>query len=135
MSTGEASTAGKNGVRANLTRGRERGQVENKEFAAFARRILRAFSKRVAQGDVEALTDLLAFAKDLDAEIQDAVTGLRKFGYSWAEVADRAGVKKQTAYERWGPKRPGPAVATNASSHVVCTVQLSLWTESAGGEP
>jgi len=125
---------GKNGVRADLTRDRERGQVENKEFAAFARRILRAFSRRVAQGDVEALTDLLAFAKDLDAAIQDAVDGLREFGYSWAEIADRAGTKRQTAYERWGPKRPASARDTDGSPVVVCTVQLSLFASSNGGE-
>ena len=67
-------SAKKNGVRANLTEARERGQVENKEFAAFAKRILRAFSRRVAQGDVEALTDLLAFERDLQGAIQDAVS-------------------------------------------------------------
>jgi len=30
--------------------------VENDEYAAFARRILRAYARRVADGDVEALT-------------------------------------------------------------------------------
>lgn len=130
-------SSNKNGVRSDLTRARERGQVENKKFAAFARRILRAFSRRVAQGDVEALTDLLAFAKDLDVAIQNAVDGLREFGYSWAEIAQRAGTKRQTAYERWGQGRATP-VSTNGTPAVVCTVQLSLFTSSgssSGGEP
>jgi hypothetical protein len=136
MSTGARPTrTGNNGVRANLTGGRERGQVENKEFAAFAKRIVKAFSRRVAQGDVEALTDLLAFAADLDVAIQDAVDGLREFGYSWAEIAARAGMKRQSAYERWGPKRATattPATSEAATSHVVCTVQLSLFTSPGG---
>lgn len=135
MSKGDTPTGrSKNGVRANLTRDRERGLVENKEFAAFARRIVRAFSRRVAQGDVEALTDLLAFAKDLDTAIQDAVDGLREFGYSWAEIADRAGTKRQTAFERWGSKRPSSATDGEGSPVVVCTVQLSLFSSSNGGE-
>ncbi|HZM76714.1 MAG TPA: hypothetical protein VFC19_13360 [Candidatus Limnocylindrales bacterium] len=123
-----------NSVRANLTTGRERATVENKEFAAFARRIVRAFARRVAQGDIEALTDLLAFAADIDDALQDAVTGLREYGYSWSEIAKRAGTKKQTAYERWAAKRTTASEAEVNASHVVCTVQLSLVAEPAGGE-
>jgi len=121
-------------VRADLTPDRERATVENKEFAAFAKRIVRAFSRRVAQGDVEALADLLAFAKDLDGAIQDAVTGLREFGYSWSEIASRAGTTKQTACERWGSKRPTTVAAEVVTARVVCTVQLSLLSEPTGGE-
>lgn len=92
-----------NGVRADLTPPRRtRGTVENKDFAAFAGRILRAFARRVADGDVEALADLLAFAKQIDRATQDAVDGLREFGYSWTEIGHRAGITKQTAQERWG---------------------------------
>ena len=117
----------KKSVRADLTPDRERTTVENKEFAAFAKRIVRAFSRRVAQGDVEALADLLTFAKDLDGAIQDAVDGLREFGYTWSEIANRAGTTKQTACERWGSKR-------TPAARVVCTVQLSLLSEPTGGE-
>jgi hypothetical protein len=92
----------KNGVRSDLTVTRGRKTVENKEYAAMAKRIVKAFSKRVAAGDVEALSDLLALSKDLNAAIGDAVTGLREFGYSWSEIASRVGVTKQTAQERWG---------------------------------
>ena len=81
---------------------RERTTVENKEFAAFAQRIVKAFSRRVASGDVEALPDLIVFATALDTAIGDAVTGLREFGYTWPEIAARAGITPVQAHERWG---------------------------------
>ncbi len=114
----------KNTVRDDLTPGRRR-PVENKAFAAFARRVIRAFSRRVAQGDVDALTDLLEFAAELDDALQDAVTGLREYGYSWSEIAQRAGIRKQTAYERWGSKR---------TSALTLTVNVSVNDETSGGE-
>ena len=51
--------------------------VENAEFTAFGRRVLRAAGRRVAAGDVDALPALAALAAELDAAITDAVTGLR----------------------------------------------------------
>jgi hypothetical protein len=41
-------------------RPRRRDVVENDEYAAFVRRIVRAYARRVATGDVEALTDMVA---------------------------------------------------------------------------
>jgi hypothetical protein len=83
-------------------RPRRRDVVENDEFAAFAQRIIRAHARRVARGDVEALRDLVALSTVLDAAIGDAVTGLRAFGYSWAEIGDRLGITRQAAQQRWG---------------------------------
>ncbi len=79
--------------------------MENDAYAAFARRIIRAYARRIATGDVEALTDMLALSADLDAAIADAVKGLRAFGYSWAEIAARLGVSKQAAQQRFGGQR------------------------------
>jgi hypothetical protein len=79
--------------------------VENAEFAAFTRRILRAHARRVATGDVDALADLVALSTSLDQAIGQAVTGLRAFGYSWAEIAHRLGITKQAAQQRWGGTR------------------------------
>ncbi|MHA6780299.1 hypothetical protein ACVGOW_04760 [Pseudonocardia saturnea] len=75
--------------------------MENLEFAAFGRRIVRAAGRRIAPGDVEALPDLAALSADLDAAIGDAVTGLRAAGYSWGEIASRLGVTRQAAHQRW----------------------------------
>ncbi len=95
----------KNTVRRDLTPNRRRDIVENDQYAAFARRILRAYSRRVASGDVEALTHLVAFSHDVEAAIRTAVIGLRDYGYSWTEIAARVGITRQTAHERWGGNR------------------------------
>ncbi|MFG2110166.1 hypothetical protein [Micromonospora chersina] len=82
--------------------GRRREVVENDQFAAFARRIIRAHGRRVATGDVEALRDLVALSTNLDQAIGEAVIGLRAFGYSWAEIGQRLGISRQAAQQRWG---------------------------------
>ena len=71
-------------VKAGLTPKRPRQQVENDEYAAFVRRILRAYSRRVGDGDVEALALMLGLAGEIDTAIAEAVKGLRACGYSWA---------------------------------------------------
>jgi hypothetical protein len=76
--------------------------VENSEFDAFARRIVRAYSRRVAAGDVEALVALRQLASTVETATADAVQGLRQFGYSWADIAARLGVSRQAAQMRWG---------------------------------
>jgi hypothetical protein len=76
--------------------------VENSDFAAFSRRVVRAHGRRVADGDVDALTDLLGLADEIDRSIGQAVTGLRGSGYSWAEIGSRIGMSRQAAQQRWG---------------------------------
>jgi hypothetical protein len=88
-------------VNATLTAGRRSRVVENEEFTAFGRRIIRAAGRRIAAGDVEALPALASLSADLDAAIGDAVLGLRGAGYSWAEIASRLGVTRQAAHQRW----------------------------------
>jgi hypothetical protein len=85
-----------------LTANRPRRTVENDDYAAFARRILSAYARRVASGDVEALTQMTALAADLAEAIGQAVTGLRQVGYSWAEIGLWLGVTRQGAQQRWG---------------------------------
>ncbi|MGI8451651.1 MAG: hypothetical protein ACR2MP_31595 [Streptosporangiaceae bacterium] len=76
--------------------------VENDEYAAFLRRVIRAYSRRVAAGDIEAIADMAATADQMDTAIHDAITGLRNVGYSWADIALRLGVTRQAAQQRWG---------------------------------
>jgi hypothetical protein len=66
--------------------------VENDEYEAFIRRILRADARRVGGGDVEALALMLGLAEEIDTSIAEAVKGLRGCGYSWAEIGSRLGI-------------------------------------------
>jgi hypothetical protein len=86
--------AGPDTVKNLLTANRAGRVVENDEYAAFAR--------RVATGDVEALIAMTALAAEIDTAIGQAVTGLRAFGYSWAEIGSRLGITRQAAQQRWG---------------------------------
>ena len=90
------------GVNESLTPKRLRRVVENDEYAAFARRVIRAYARRIATGDIEALAAMTVLATDLDQAIKDAVTGLRACGYSWAEIARPLGITRQAAQQRWG---------------------------------
>ena len=89
-------------VKTSLTPKRPGRVRENDEYAAFARRVLRAYARRVADGDVEALTLMTDLAAEIDTAIGQAVKGLRAFGYSWAEIGSRLGVTRQAAWQRWG---------------------------------
>ena len=91
-------------VKATLTPDRAARVVENDEYAAFARRVLRAYARRVADGDVEALTLMLGLSAEIDTAIAQAVTGLRGSGYSWAEIGSRLGITRQAAQQRWGAR-------------------------------
>ena len=64
-------------VKTPLTPNRRRRVVENDEYAAFLRRVVRAYARRVAQGDVEALALMLGLSAEIDTAIAQAVTGLR----------------------------------------------------------
>jgi hypothetical protein len=90
-------------VNAALTvRRRSRPVVENDDFAAFVRRVVRAYGRRVASGDPDALVALVALAREVDAVTSDAVIGLRGAGYSWGDIAARLGVSRQAVQQRWG---------------------------------
>ena len=98
----QASPAGRNSVKNQLTPKRRARLVENDQYAAFALRVLRAYARRVADGDVEALTLMLGLSADVDTAIAQAVQGLRGSGYSWAEIGSRLGITRQAAQQRWG---------------------------------
>jgi hypothetical protein len=70
-------------------------------LTSFAARVIRAHGRRVAEGDVEGLAELVDLVAELDAAMQAAVDGLRQVGYSWAEIASRLGTTRQAAHQRW----------------------------------
>jgi hypothetical protein len=81
---------------------RRRTAVENTDYAAFATRVIRGHARRIADGDIDGLADLLRLSRKLDAATQQAVDGLRGFGYSWTDIAARLGTTRQAAQQRWG---------------------------------
>ena len=96
------SHGSKNTVNRRLTPKAARPVAENDEYAAFARRILRAYARRIATGDIESLTLMTHLADEVDTAIGEAVTGLRGFGYSWADIGAGLGITRQAAQQRWG---------------------------------
>lgn len=91
-----------NNVKPALTAKRHRRVVENDEYGAFLRRAIRAYSRRVGSGDIDAVTDLIAIAAYLDKAIHDAISDLHDTGHSWAEIAARISITRQAAQQRWG---------------------------------
>jgi hypothetical protein len=94
-----------NTVNPDLTPDRHRRVVENPEFAAFARRIVRAHGRRVAAGDVEAVAELAGLCDEVGDALAHGVDGLRDAGYSWDEIGSRLGVSRQAAQQRFGGRR------------------------------
>lgn len=74
-------------------------------FMAFARRILRAASKRMADADPEDLADLVALREAVDEAINTAARAVHDGGASWAQIGGALGVSKQAAQQRWGSRR------------------------------
>ena len=97
----------RSGVNRSLTPKRRKRVTENDDYAAFVRRAIRAYSRRVADGDIDALTGMTDLSADLDAAIGQAITALRaQYGYSWADIAGRLGITRQAAHKRWGGPTP-----------------------------
>jgi hypothetical protein len=102
-----------------LTPKRSRRRVENDEYSAFVRRILRAYSRRVGVGvgDGEALALMLGLAEEIDTAIAKAVKGLRASGYSWAEIGSRlASPARPSNSAGDSPAQPRPHTGLRASS-------------------
>ena len=100
-------------VKKPLTPKRRYRVVENDEYAAFLRRVIRAYSRRVAAGDIEAIATMANLADHLEDATRQAITGLRQSGYSWADIAMRLGITRQGAQQRWGET---PEPVTDPSS-------------------
>ena len=105
---------GHSGVKKPLTPKRRYRVIENDEYAAFLRRVIRAYSRRVASGDIEAIAAMDRLAGDLEEATRQAITGLRGFGYSWADIAMRLGITRQGAQQRWG-ETPAPVTDTSST--------------------
>lgn len=94
---------------------RERGDVTDRAYFDFLRRIVTAGRRRItASADLEGLAELGELAAILNDEIAAAVTALRgdlHHPASWAEIGDALGITRQAAQQRFrkagGLRRPG----------------------------
>jgi hypothetical protein len=110
-----SACSGRCAVKKSLTSKRPYRVVENDEYAAFLRRVIRAYSRRVASGDIEAITTMARLADELEDATRQAIAGLRGFGYSWADIALRLGITRQGAQQRWGDTPP--PITDDSSTH------------------
>ena len=76
-------------------------QTESDKFGAFVRRIVRAYSRRVADLDIEGLAGLADLRDHVDQAITAAVVDLRAGGYSWADIARVLDITRQAAQQRY----------------------------------
>jgi hypothetical protein len=76
--------------------------TEADKFGAFARRIMRAYGRRVADRDIEGLKGLVDLRTELDDQIRASAKALQEQGYSWAEIGRVLGISKQAAQQRFG---------------------------------
>ena len=118
------ATGRESAVNDALTPKRRRRAVENLDYAAFARRVIRAQGRRVASGDIEAIGMLLGLTREIDKAMQDAINGLRSIGYSWNDIAQRLNITRQAAQQRWGTRehdQPPATYETDPDSHYTDT--------------
>ena len=130
----------KNTVKPALHRKRGKRVRENSEYLGFVRRVLTAYGRRVASGDVEALRSLAALTAEVDAVTRLAVVGLRNkpYCYSWSEIADRLGVSRQAAQMRYGDRTDRGALdrrLTEAGLGVTVSTLVAVFAEHHPGVP
>jgi hypothetical protein len=85
------------------------------DYLGFLQRVLRAYSERVLEGDVDDLTELITLRSEVDRLIADTVTRLRRQPYplTWTQIAAATGTTRQAAQQRYG--RPLEATAMEGS--------------------
>jgi hypothetical protein len=78
-------------------------KAETTEYAAMLTRMVRSYSRRIADGNPSDLADAIKLQRTLDEAIGQAVANMRATtGYSWAELAVELGVTRQAAQQRFG---------------------------------
>lgn len=76
--------------------------MENRDYMQFAVRIILAAGRRVGEGDIEVLPDLVALTAVVDEAVELAVAGLRECEFSYGEIGDRLSVSRQAVHARYG---------------------------------
>lgn len=98
---------------------RRKREREAPEVGAMAARVVRALVRRAGEGDSEALEELLKLAELLPAAIRDAGVAMHRFGYTYTELGDVAGISRQAARERFSDTPSSAAIpaTTDTTEH------------------
>lgn len=70
-------------------------------YMGFASRAIRAYGKRVADGDPVDLADMLKVREEFDKAIEAAIVGQRAT-FSWQQIADATGIPRQNLWRKYG---------------------------------
>lgn len=79
--------------------------IETPEYADMLARMIKAYAKRVGDGDPVDLARMVEVRREFDQAIVDAVRGMRKAGCSWREVAEGLGTTRQAAQITYGRRQ------------------------------
>jgi hypothetical protein len=92
------------GARSRHPRPRPGGarMIETPEYADMLCRMVRAYGRRVGDGDPVDLARMVEVKRELDQAILGAVRGQREAGFSWREVAEGLGTTRQAAQITYG---------------------------------
>lgn len=83
---------------------RRRRITETSEYHLMMLRCTRAYERRVAVGDIDALPGMVNLADDLEHRTRGAVHGLLAKGFSWTDIGRALGISRQGARQRWMDK-------------------------------
>lgn len=81
-----------------------RERPESPELGQASRRFARALASRAAEGDTEALEQLVEVAAAVDDAIGVAARALHGVDYSWTDIGNVLGVTRQAARQRFGTR-------------------------------
>jgi hypothetical protein len=86
---------------------RAKGRVETSQYAAFARRMIRAYARRAGEEmDPEDLAEMLGLLAEFEQACAVAIhTGRETQEWSWADIGRAAGTTRSAAFQRWS-KQP-----------------------------
>lgn len=73
---------------------------EAPEIGAMVGRMLRALARRAAEGDLEAIEQLVELEDVVGEQLVEAMRGAHTFGYSWTEIGAATGTSRQAARQR-----------------------------------
>lgn len=96
-------------------------KVEAPEMGAMVRRVLRnGLARRAAEGDVQALQELVSLQATLQEAITEAGQAMHERGYSYTYLGTELGITRQAARQRFQPVEKCPHGKRGLQACVPC---------------